>query len=223
MSNFDKAMGYIKQLREVPTHMIDQSVGYARYTDPCCVGAHLAIIIGCERREGDDYRYGAHTWAKWMGGNMAHAVVMLRQAGAGDRPLSAEPWPISHQAVCDNLMTVETLPSLKGEVFQGENFDWMNLSGSDFTGACLQNSRMSFANFNECDFTDADMRGITAEETSFDDAIFVNTKLGKSNLVNSYWRGAKIINVNFHDCHMKGIQLTDAVIQNPVFKDTTFK
>ena len=87
----------------VGTHVLDglwdQEEGSFYEGEPCCVGAKLAGAFDVAKGLWDDYEAGILAFAEQLGGNKAHVLVMLRDAGAGNDPFSTEPWPNDRETV----------------------------------------------------------------------------------------------------------------------------
>ena len=217
-----RAKEVIEAVIELPDDRFNQSVGTFAYKVGCCFGAHLANFLGIERWRGDDYRWGAHVWAKHIGehGNIAHAIVMLRNAGAGDRPLSSMPWESPVKEVCKQLLEIEELPSLVGKSFDRESFIDMRVSDTDFEGASFEHANLVRANFENCNLTNANFEWCAGYEASFKRTNLTDANFKHASLDRSYFNNARIIGTNFESAILHDANLTDATIVNPIFKDT---
>ena len=141
---------------------ITQSVGQWREDGRCCVGARMAHALGVETGV---YLDGADAWAREMGGNRAHVILLLRQAGAGRDPLGPEKWPLSPREVWARLSEEEDLP-----VLAGADLQWADLRGAD-----LRNADLTGANLKGADLTAADLRGACLDGANLEQVIFSGT------------------------------------------------
>ena len=148
--------------RAVTAPGIDQAHGQWREDGRCCAGARMARALGVAS---GNYLDGADAWAREMGGNRAHVILLLRQAGAGPDPLGPEQWPLSPREVWANLSGEEELPLLAGADLRGADLRMADLRNADFTGADLRGADMS----------GADLRGACLDGANLDQAIFSET------------------------------------------------
>ena len=125
----------------------------------CCVGARLAWVLDrCE--EDDDFDSGANEFARQMGCNRAHLVLMLRECGAEHDPFDAMDWPNPPEHVWDRLVLIEKFPSLQNQDLSRCMLGHGSLAGSDFSGSHMNSAKLNCAdlsgcNFVECNLTDA--------------------------------------------------------------------
>ena len=141
---------------------IIQSEGQWREDGRCCAGARMAHALGVETGVFLD---GADAWAREMGGNRAHVILLLRQAGAGRDPFGPEEWPVCPRQVWARLSEEEDLP-----VLAGADLQWADLRGAD-----LRDADLTGANLKGADLTDADLRGACLEGANLDQVIFSET------------------------------------------------
>ena len=168
---------------------IDQSKGvYEDNNTPCCVGARLA---GYFEIGSGNYLEGIDKFAKQLGGNRAHVILMLRDAGAGRDPISAFRWPISPKEVWQKLLEIEELPSLKNSILCLVNLCNSDLSNSDLSGSDLRFAKMSWTNLQNADLSDANLQN--------------------ADLSNSDLRGAKLIGADWKNANLNGAQLDEGV------------
>ncbi len=143
---------------------ITQSQGEWQEDGRCCAGARMAHALGVAS---GNFLDGVDAWAREMGGNRAHAILMLRRAGAGLDPLGPEEWPISPRDVWANLSSEEELPLLAGA----------NLRGSDLRGADLRNPDLTEADLAGADLTGADLRGACLDSANLEMVSFNETTM----------------------------------------------
>ena len=167
---------------------IDQLKGTYESDDaPCCVGARLA---GYFEIESGNYMLGIDEFAKRLGGNRAHVILILREAGAGHDPLSADEWSNTPKDVWRNLLKIEKLPSLSGADLRYENLRGANLSGTnlssanlscaDLTNANLRGTNLSYTNLSGANLSDANLNGAVLYKADLTDANLKNVDLDKS-------------------------------------------
>ena len=150
--------------RAVTAPGVDQSNGQWQEDGRCCVGARLAHTLGVET---GNFLDGVDAWAREMGGNRAHVILLLRRAGAGRDALGADEWPDSPREVWANLSEEEELPALAGA----------DLRGADLRGADLRNSDLTRANLAGADLTAADLRGACLDGANLDQVTIGETTL----------------------------------------------
>ena len=158
----------------------DQAIGTAGFK--CCVGAKLALAYQVADHHVDDYINGVDAFAEAVGGNRAHIILMLKQAGAGRNPLGAAPWPLSREEVWDNLAKIEDLPKLPGADLRGANLYEADLSEADLRVANLSKADLQGANLSEAELQGADLRRANLSEAD----------LSKTDLRGADLRGAVI-------------------------------
>lgn len=218
----------IQRITAVPLEMIDQHYGGFDVHDgkACCVGAHIANILAVNvvgQPDAWDYMRGIDKWISLVGGNRAHAILMLRKAGAGKNPLSGDKWKITPTQVWKNLWKQEQLPRLASadlrlETFDGAdmrnlplrdtdseaysyrstNFSYSSCYGADFSGANLAGANLNNANLGRTNFEGADLRHALLEDTD-------------------------LTYTNFKNADLEGAQISPRVINKPNFKDANLK
>ena len=141
---------------------IVQSNGQWQTDGRCCVGARMAHALGVDT---GNFLDGADAWARDMGGNRAHVIVMLKRAGAGPDPLGPKEWPRSPRDVWARLSEVEELPTLVAA-----DLRWADLRGADLAGADLTG-----ANLKGADLTSADLRGVCLDGANLEDVTYSET------------------------------------------------
>ena len=144
-----------KVYRTVTAPGLTQSQAQWRADGKCCAGARMAHALGVAS---GNFLEGADAWAKEMGGNRAHAILMLRHAGAAYDPFGPEDWPLNPLEVWANLSAEEDLPDLRGA----------NLRGVDLRGADLRDAYFTGANLEEADLSGADLRGACLDRAILD-------------------------------------------------------
>lgn len=137
---------------------IDQELPEPSADGACCVGARLGmhLNVGYDHPYGlPYYLLGADAWARSMGATRAHAILLLRQAGAGFNPFSALPWETAVEEVAMTLRTIEELPSLVGANLRRADLRGADLSGWDLHGADLSGANLERANLSETNLSEA--------------------------------------------------------------------
>ena len=151
----------------------DQSVGHWDPDKPCCVGARLVGALSALDLDSTDklfpegegsFLQGVDTFAKLIGGNRAHVILMLREAGAGRNPLSEDSWPCTREEVWARAAWTEALPDLAGADLSyadpyRANLADANLSGADFTGANLSGADLYRADLYRAHLKGANLKG----------------------------------------------------------------
>ena len=158
-----------KVYRAVTAPGITQSQGQWQEDGRCCVGPRMAHAPGVVS---GNFLDGADAWAREMGGNRAHVILMLRRAGAGWDPLGAEEWPKSPRRVWASLSDEEELPLLAGADLRGTD-----LRGADLRGADLRNGDFTGANLAGADLTGADLRGACLDGANLEQVTFNETTM----------------------------------------------
>ena len=151
-----------KVYQAVTAPEITQSQGQWQEDGRCCAGSRMAHALGVTS---GNFLDGADAWAREMGGNRAHVVLMLRRAGAGWDPLGPEEWPTSPRGVWAKLSDEEELPLLAGA----------DLRGTDLRGADLRNGGFTGANLAGADLTGADLRGACLDGVNLEQVTFNET------------------------------------------------
>ena len=166
MNSRDEVTRYF---RDLPTGRIKQEYGNYSEIVPCCVGAHLAHILTKDR---GSHREGTEAWAKLMGGNRVHAILILRQAGAPHDPFGEDEWAVPPRKVFEAAERVEKLPDLMGA----------DLSGVDLTGADLRRADLRGANLCHASLGEADLREANLSRTDLSDAVLRESDLADADL-----------------------------------------
>lgn len=184
----EKIQKVIWQTAGIKDKEIDQNIGNARESNlPCCVGAHLCNMLNVKNqtrpfRPDPDYLAGAQAWAQLMGGNILHAVILLREAGAGYDPFGINPWDSSVAAVWDNLSWVEELPDLRNRTFDSIEISECDLRSADLEGCSFRGTLgpgviFRHANLKNCVFVQGTFDGATFAHADIDNAIFEMAEL----------------------------------------------
>ena len=195
----------IQPLIEMPLEQIDQTVGnYTNDETPCCVGAHMANLLDVSQNAPRDFLNGVDAWISLVYGNRAHAILMLRHAGAGKKPLSTEKWPLEPSKVFDNLRAIEKLPSLAGVFFEDEMLFRVNFKGMDLSGTEFKNCLLHDANFESCNLQKTSFVSSDLEYVQFRHADLTDADLRNTDLRNAYFAGATLKNVSFTDADLDG-------------------
>ena len=138
---------------------------YKNDKTPCCIGARLA---GYFEIESGYYLEGIDEFAKRLGGNRAHVILMLREAGAGYDPLSADDWDNSLKSVWQNLLEIEELPSLSGADLRGVNLRGADLRNTDFSGADFSYANLTFTDLRFSNLKDVNLHRVNLRDTKLD-------------------------------------------------------
>ena len=217
--NFQSAeiIDYLRQAEAA--NMINQLGGAYSKDAPCCVGAHLANYLGIKdddsyaRSKPAQFHRGADAWAKAIGGNRAHAILLLREAGAGHDPFNAEPWPAQPSEVFTNLAKFEKLPTLENQDFSncdlrhatldadfsGSNFRSAKLEHADFSGSRLESCNMRYADCHSAIFNNVLAAGANFQSAQLHFANFSNSTLKLAQFCY-----AKSCNLQFVDSELYG-------------------
>ena len=159
-----------KVYRAVTAPGITQSQGQWQEDGRCCAGSRMAHALGVAS---GNFLDGADAWAREMGGNRAHVVLMLRQAGAGWDPLGPEEWPKSPREVWAKLSDEEELPLLAGADLRGTDLRGADLRNGDFTGASLAGADLTGADLRGACLEGANLEQVTFNETTMVDGEFL--------------------------------------------------
>lgn len=186
----------IRDTSVITEREVDQGMGCYRHSKPCCVGALLAGHFKVHRDNSYDYMRGYKAFAEALGGNGAHVIMMLRQAGAGEYPFNSKDWDIPVKEVWNNLYAIETLPTITEHKFhecnfEGHNFDDIDLTRCDFFDSDFTDASLKNAVCVETDFT-CDMRRANFSGAYLDRCNFAEADLGLAN-----FSGATIIKCRF--------------------------
>ena len=153
---------------------INQANGQWRDDGRCCVGARLAHALGVET---GNFLDGADAWARELGGNRVHVILMLRRAGAGREPLGPEEWHHSPREVWANLSEEEELPLLAGADLLGSDLRAADLRGADLRNAVLREADLTGANLAGANLAGADLREACLDGANLDQATLDDTTL----------------------------------------------
>lgn len=182
--------------REMAPRMVVQHEGCYSVGQPCCVGAHLAGHLGLDRSPSDyDYLRGADAWARRVGGNRAHAILLLRAAGAPHDPFGLETWAVPPAEVFARVAEAESLPSLEGA----------DLAGIDLSGADLHD-----AGFRGADLQGADLWKANLEGANLRCACLFGARLDEAILRGADLRGADLRDTDLKCASLEGADLTGA-------------
>ena len=199
MANIQRAVDVLQRVAALPPRMIDQNVGSYAEDMPCCVGAHLANFLGVNDEENSSYLYGAVEWANLMDGNILHAIVLLRQAGACEpyngNPFSDVDWRVSVAEVCDNLRKIEKLPSLRGMSFKYMPLNDMGLSDTNLHSTSFHGAALHGANFSNSDLSQADLSSTVAIDADFTHADLTGAIMDQGVFSRSIFNHATMIDV----------------------------
>lgn len=225
----------IASLIKLPPEMIDQRVKQYVPNKPCSFGAHLANMLFVANGTKRDYLKGVDAWMESVGGNRAHAIVMLQQAGTGTHPFCSAPWWAPLPSVCKKLDEIDELPSLKGATLWKQNLIGVNMEGMDLSYADLSHSLLNFANLDKANLESANLSGVEAHHGSFVGAnmrkakmTFVRFKeadlqkadLTSANLYNGYFLSANMRKTNLTNASLKQAVFYLADLMDVVIKDT---
>ena len=184
------AAAYFEHL---PPHLLDQERPVYAANKPCCVGAHLARLFTTEPLgRSQDYLTGADAWGRLVGGNRAHAILMLRAAGAPHDPFSSDRWRIPPAIVFAQIAKMETLPRTAGACLYGARLCDAPLEGADFRGTNLYGADLRRSKLTGAKLAGADLRAVD----------FTNADLHRADL---------------HRADLRGVDLTGAKLTETVF------
>ena len=211
--------------------LVDQRYGDYKAGSPCCVGAHLANFLKVTHLTQGSMQHflGANEWAGRCGGNKAHAILLLREAGAGYDPFDGSNWLCKPSEVFETLKGIEELPLLVGADLSDVNLSHANLRYSDKVGASMEGANLRGANLTYSDLTGANLRGADLEDACLDNtdldkadltganlmcATFRNTSFNRANLTDAYLYGTDMSNATFRNTVIDGVVCTDAKFPN---------
>ena len=205
---------------------------------PCHLGLHLRHVFG-KNLLGHTSGYmgslaGIDAFAQALGGNRAHAIVLLRAAGAPHDPFDDDKWPVPigevfrklYRRILDN----QTLPSLKNTDFQNMDFNYADLNRSDFSGANFSGAQMAEANLGhaklhsavldktravDADFCCADMNGASCREGNFEKA-----DLSGAMLEGADFTGSSLLHADLYEAKIEGADFTDVDLRACDFRHT---
>ena len=204
----------------------DQSVGHWDPDKPCCVGARLVGALSALDLDSTDkfsfegkgcrhYIKGIDAFAKLIGGNRAHVILMLKEAGAGHNPLSEAPWPSSREEVWARAARIETLPDLAGANLTGANLTGAyladaDLSGADLSGADLYRANLIDTSLKYANLTGADLAGANLIDADLSDADLSDADLTGADLSGAYLKGANLSDTSLKYANLTGADLAGA-------------
>ena len=198
------------KIAELEPKRINQMNGYYKHGSSCCVGAYLAHYLDSEKLQSDGYyKTGIAEWARVIGGNELHVILLLRQSGAGHDPFSEEPWENSVKEVWENLQKIETLPETKGGNFARMHLGESDLSGADLRDADLSYCYLSYTNLAGSDLTGAYLTGADLTGVDLTGAKLTDAKLTDSELTGAKLANADLTGANFIGADLAGVKLTD--------------
>ena len=177
-----------------PSHRIRPSNGKLEKDGYCCIGARLAMLADLTiKHKYLYYLQGIDNWIQTVNGNRLHAILLLRQAGAGHDPLAGEGWETIPERVIKNLKKIEELPNIKGENFSNCSLTEielkdLDLSGTSFYWGNMKHSKLENIIFNNCDFRSALLYGSTVENCEFKNAKIEDAWIEKATFKNSSLR-----------------------------------
>ena len=222
--DIQKLLDPIKPLMDMPTNRINQRVGYYISEDqPCCVGAHMAKLLDVAESETTDFLDGIDAWIELVGGNRAHAILMLRYAGAGKQPLSDTTWPVEPKKVFENLRAIEILPSLSGATFMNEVLFNVDFSGLDLSSSVFKECAVGNANFTGCIMRRCDFRDADAMYANFSGADLTTADFTRADLQNAKFHNANLTDVNFRDAELDGADFDGAILEGVSTKRKIFE
>ena len=177
---------------------IDQRERHFRPDTPCSVGAHLAHVMGLgpskelvfkdtgatETEMGPEAFAGADAYARLIGGNRAHAILLLRSCGAPHDPF-VFPWEVSPADVFRRAAQIDDLPELTGADLSHTILSGADLRGADFSHTNLGEALLSGADVTGADFSYADLSHAKVRLTDMSKAILVGTDLAGVDLTGS--------------------------------------
>ena len=168
----------------------------------CSIGARLAMTLNTlPSWEAPACLNGIDEWIKTAGGNRLHAILLLRQAGAGYYPFEGTDWQHSPEVVLANIKKIKELPSILQENFrfcdlQGIQLSKLDLSKSDFQNADFAKSKLTDINFYKTNLRGATLNNASIINCNFKEADITTIKLEgtfmlNSNLNDGLWRPSK--------------------------------
>ena len=178
---------------------------------PCCVGARLAQFMQVE----GGFREGTDAFAKALGGNRAHLILMLRGAGAGEHPFSEKKWDVDPIEIWENLSKIDFLPNLTGANLTDADLYDADLREADLrrakmTGAELTGAKMIGAYLFGAKLTGAKMIGADLTGADFSDANLTGAKMIGADLTGADFSDANLTGADFSDANLTDANLTGA-------------
>ena len=217
----EQAATYFEQL---PSQHVDQSWPSYYPQAPCCIGAHLAHIYGVTRGRKRDFLRGADAWARAVGGNRAHAILLLRNAGAAHDPFGPAQWPTPPHIVFRRVAAIEALPLTDSADLSNCRLQHAYLAGTDF-----RNADFSGGTLQAADLTGTNLAGARLRGTILDDAKLIAATLDGADLEGAWLpranlTGAKLTGVTLQRSILEAAtliraDLTAAVLRDAVLRD----
>ena len=212
-------LAIFEKVVKLPEARIDQKNG--KYDgNPCCIGAHLANFLEVADTHQLDFIRGFDAFAKALGGNRAHVILMLREAGAGWLPTSTDPWRLPVKEVYNNLVEIEELPSLVGADLRDADLQYANLQGTNLRGADLEHAILQGADLQGADLENAYLEAATLRCTNLQRANLRNVYLGIANLQGADLRYANLQGARFRDGTFTVANLKDADLRGADLRGT---
>ena len=171
----------IRYFEHLDLAQIDQRERDFKPDTPCSVDAHLAHVMGVPQSRA---LAGSDAYARLIGGNRAHAILLLRSCGAPHDPFTF-PWEIPPAEVFRQAAQINDLPTLRGAdlshtVLSGTDLRGMDFSYANLSGASLTGVDVPWTNFSYADLSYADMQW-----TDVSQATLVGADLTGANLTGS--------------------------------------
>lgn len=176
-----------------------------------CVGAHLARMLGL-RIPHRHVTAGADAWAAALGANRAHAVLMLRAAGAPHDPFGRHEWTVEPAAVFFRVASLETLPPLAGADLSRTALWQADLSAAALAGANLTGADLRAARMPDADLRKADLRQAIATGADLGHANLSDARLRQADLHNASLRGATLTGADLREARLEGADMSRAAL-----------
>ena len=201
---------------DLPASRLQQVSGDYHPTRPCCVGAHLAHILGVSQ-PGDapetDFLRGADAWAQAVGGNRAHAILLLRNAGAPHDPFGPARWPTPPAAVFARLMTVEQLPETAAADFTRCTFANADLRAADLSHVKLSMAGMRQANLEGANLRYANLNSANLWQAKLPYADLTGARVHGATIVEADLTGARLTRVDLSTAFLHGTHVEGAIMR----------
>ena len=204
----------VRYFETLPPEMLNQQNWVYKPGESCCVGAHLAHIL----TQDQEFTQGADAWAHLIGGNRAHAILILRQAGAPHDPFSEEIWNVPPARVFEAAAKVETLPGLRGADLSHTVLSNADLQGADLREANLQHAMMDNVYLQGADLSGANLQSAYLGESRLDGATLTGADLEGVVLPDAQMTG-----VNLDGANLRGAHLQMANLKNSSLKQANLK
>ena len=220
--------------RQLPADQLDPEENVFYKNCPCGVGAHLAHLLA----EKTNCWEGADALGRIIGGNRAHAVILLRGAGSPHDPFGPLAWPTPPDHVFAQMAQARELPDLHYADLADVDFFEADLSDADLrgcrlTGACFEGALLCGAQLREADLRGATMRrtqfiSIDARRADFRGTDGVEATFHKANLRDTDLRGAELKRCSFtladlSGADFRGSNLYGADFTGANLQDTDFR